>query len=617
VKPLRKTNCRFLILPALLIILMSLSHYRSAAQSVGISSGAITPDASSILEMRTTTRGLLIPRMTITERDAISSPATGLMVYNTTTSKFNFYNGSSWIAFFSGSSGVNSITGTTNRIAIGGTAADPTIDIAAGYLGQSSITTLGTIGTGVWNSTLINPTFGGTGVNNGSKTITVGGNLITSGAFGTTLTSTATTNVTLPTTGTLATLAGTETFTNKTISGASNTLTNIATTSLTGTLQAAQFPALTGDVTNSAGSLATTIASNAVTNAKLAQIATQTFKGRITAATGNVEDLTVTQATAMLDVFTSTLKGVTPASGGGTSNYLRADGTWTAPNAKPNWAPITKSTSVTLTNAENFVLGDCTSGNVVLTLPASPTNGQEVVIIKSGTNEAASIKVLPNSGQVIGQALTFWTLTERNHTVTFVYFSASTAWRIISRSSFSPLGYRRRGSVSPRYYSSPNTGTALTTAVMVANTLYAMPLVIENAVTIDEMRINVTTAIASSVIRLGIYDDSNNEPEHLVIDCGTQTTATTGVKTYTTGLPISLPPGFYWLVAVSGNNPTIRGFSVAGMIPLLGVDANLGTAQGFGYSVAFTNGALPTSYPSSPTVRTAAPLPAIFVRYSD
>ena len=64
---------------------------------------------------------------------------------------------------------------------------------------------------------------GGTGVNNGTNTITIGGNVSTqgaftqSGAFATTLTSTAATNVTLPTTGTLATRAGTETLTNKTI----------------------------------------------------------------------------------------------------------------------------------------------------------------------------------------------------------------------------------------------------------------------------------------------------------------------------------------------------------------------------------------------------------------
>lgn len=58
---------------------------------------------------------------------------------------------------------------------------------------------------------------GGTGVANTSKTITLGGNLVISGAFGTTLTVTAGTNVTLPITGTLGTLAGSETFTNKTL----------------------------------------------------------------------------------------------------------------------------------------------------------------------------------------------------------------------------------------------------------------------------------------------------------------------------------------------------------------------------------------------------------------
>ena len=44
---------------------------------MGISSEAITPDPSSILEMRTTDKGILIPRMTTAERDGITSPATG------------------------------------------------------------------------------------------------------------------------------------------------------------------------------------------------------------------------------------------------------------------------------------------------------------------------------------------------------------------------------------------------------------------------------------------------------------------------------------------------------------------------------------------------------------
>jgi hypothetical protein len=108
------------------------------------------------------------------------------------------------------------VVGTADRI----TANANSIDIASTYVGQTSITTLGTVGTGTWNGTVIDGQYGGTGVNNSGKTITLGGNLTTSGAFTTTLTATANTSVTLPTTGTLATLAGTETLTNKTIAGA-------------------------------------------------------------------------------------------------------------------------------------------------------------------------------------------------------------------------------------------------------------------------------------------------------------------------------------------------------------------------------------------------------------
>ena len=73
----------------------------------------------------------------------------------------------------------------------------------------------------VINSGVVGATYGGTGINNGSNTITLGGNVstagafTTSGAFGITLTATNTTGVTLPTTGTLATLAGAESLTNK------------------------------------------------------------------------------------------------------------------------------------------------------------------------------------------------------------------------------------------------------------------------------------------------------------------------------------------------------------------------------------------------------------------
>lgn len=58
------------------------------------------------------------------------------------------------------------LTGAVNRVTVTngtGASADPLIDIAATYVGQASLTTLGTITTGVWNATAITPTYGGTG----------------------------------------------------------------------------------------------------------------------------------------------------------------------------------------------------------------------------------------------------------------------------------------------------------------------------------------------------------------------------------------------------------------------------------------------------------------------
>lgn len=63
-----------------------------------------------------------------------------------------------------GGGSVNSVSGTTNRITVSGTSTDPVIDIASTYVGQSSITTLGTISTGVWQGTPVGILYGGTGL---------------------------------------------------------------------------------------------------------------------------------------------------------------------------------------------------------------------------------------------------------------------------------------------------------------------------------------------------------------------------------------------------------------------------------------------------------------------
>ena len=87
----------------------------------------------------------------------------------------------------------------------------------------------------------ITGTYGGTGVNNGNKTITLGGNILTAGDltvagnYSTTLTTTGSTNIILPSTGTIATLAGTETLTNKTIVDVALTGVPTAPTAAAGT----------------------------------------------------------------------------------------------------------------------------------------------------------------------------------------------------------------------------------------------------------------------------------------------------------------------------------------------------------------------------------------------
>jgi hypothetical protein len=73
------------------------NSYIATALSIGNQSAA---NASSILELTSTTKGFLPPRMTTTQRNAIASPAAGLVVYDNTDNKHYGYNGTTWNAFY-------------------------------------------------------------------------------------------------------------------------------------------------------------------------------------------------------------------------------------------------------------------------------------------------------------------------------------------------------------------------------------------------------------------------------------------------------------------------------------------------------------------------------------
>ena len=85
--------------------------------------GTNTPSGTSILDLTSTTRGFLPPRMTTAQRDLITTPATGLLVYNTTTNTLNIFNGTIWDVVGSGAAGSAYTNSTPTPITVGGIAA--------------------------------------------------------------------------------------------------------------------------------------------------------------------------------------------------------------------------------------------------------------------------------------------------------------------------------------------------------------------------------------------------------------------------------------------------------------------------------------------------------------
>ena len=121
------------------IFIVSIIFTTISFSQVGI--GTVTPDESSILDISSTTQGLLIPRMTGAQRDAIANPSNGLLLVNIDTGCMNYYNAavSIWFEVCGNLPVVESCPGTlwmdrnlgASQIAINSTDA-----LAYGYLYQ-------------------------------------------------------------------------------------------------------------------------------------------------------------------------------------------------------------------------------------------------------------------------------------------------------------------------------------------------------------------------------------------------------------------------------------------------------------------------------------------------
>lgn len=179
------------------------THLSFRATSGSVLIGGTTLTTSAILDLQSTTRAFIPPRMTTTQRDAIGTPSIGMVIYNSTTNALNLYT-SSWGAI-GGGAGISNTAANNEMMKSDGTNAVP-----SGIFSGSS----GNITTGVWLGTIVAGQYGGTGVNNAGKTITLGGNLTTSGAFNTTFTVTGSNTITFPNASiTVARIDAAQTFT--------------------------------------------------------------------------------------------------------------------------------------------------------------------------------------------------------------------------------------------------------------------------------------------------------------------------------------------------------------------------------------------------------------------
>jgi len=239
-----------------------------------------------------------------------------------------------------GAAGSLSLFGGAAGSTSGNGAAGGTINTSGGSGGSSgvggaggTINTSGTSGSGVtagFAGGSIN-TSGGASAAGGSITTSNGGGSIDTTGNGSIQFGTSANRITLQ--GTTSSNGKTQTLPNLTgtvIVAASTSTTNTQICMATSTAGGVAFATMSGDATIASGG-ALTIANNAVTLAKMATVSTARILGRVTGGSGNVEAMTGTQTTTLLDVFTSSLKGLAPASGGGTYTFLRADGNWASP----------------------------------------------------------------------------------------------------------------------------------------------------------------------------------------------------------------------------------------------------------------------------------------------
>jgi hypothetical protein len=163
------------------------------------------------------------------------------------------------------------------------------------------------------------------------------------------------------------------------------------------------------------------IANDAATNAKLANMTAPAFKARITAGAGDPEDITGTQATSMLNTFTSSLKGLVPPGGAAAGTFLRFDGTWAVPPGAGGGGTVTTVT-----------------GTAPIVITSTPTTTPNVTVSYDAStitlNGSSQLQVAAQTGDVTKPAGSNTTTIAAN-AVTFGKWQTLTSDRLVGRDS--------------------------------------------------------------------------------------------------------------------------------------------------------------------------------------
>jgi hypothetical protein len=133
--------------------LFSLLALNLPAQNVAINTDGSNADPSAMLDVKSNSKGMLVPRMTTAQRTGIPSPAAGLLVYDTDSNNFWFYNGVGWTQLTTGGSGAgpwatngNNISNTnTGRVGIGTNTPNARLAIDSGLVIDQENANTGTL----------------------------------------------------------------------------------------------------------------------------------------------------------------------------------------------------------------------------------------------------------------------------------------------------------------------------------------------------------------------------------------------------------------------------------------------------------------------------------------